>query len=55
MHFIIFFSIYLLFYEKVIIVSKCIKFGLIMINSEEYLLSLSLLEIIISFSNVNNK
>ena len=49
MYVIIFFSVYLSIYEKVIIISKCINLGLIMINSEEYFLSLSLLEIIISF------
>ena len=49
MHAIIFFSVYLSFFEKVIIISKYINLGLIMINCEEYLLNLSLLEIIISF------
>ena len=38
MHVIIFFSVYLSFYEKVIIILKCINLGLIMINSEEYFL-----------------
>ena len=32
MHVIIFFSVYLSFYEKVIMFSKCINLGLIMIN-----------------------
>ena len=32
MHIIIFFSVYLSFYEKVIIILKCINLGLIMMN-----------------------
>ena len=38
MHVIIFFSVYLSFFEKAIIISKCINLGLMMINLEEYFL-----------------
>ena len=49
MHVIILLRVYLSLYEKVIIISKCINLWLIMINLEEYIFSLSLLEIIINF------
>ena len=37
MHVIIFFSVYLSFYEKFIIISKCIYLGLIIINFKDYI------------------
>ena len=49
MHVIIFFVFIYHFMKKVIIISNCINLRLIMINYEEYFLSLSLLEIIIHF------
>ena len=48
MHVIIFLSVYISLYEKVIIISKCINLGLIVINEEEYICNPSLLEIMIS-------
>ena len=49
MHVIIFFSVYLSFYEKIIIISKCINVGLNMMNKGYYFHNPDLLENIISF------